>query len=399
MNAFQRPVILTVIPTFLPGFKAGGPIRTLTNLIDHLGDEFDFRIITSDRDFGDQAPYPDIEPDVWIKRAQSQVMYLSRDRLTFGALNAALASQTYDALYLNSFFAPLTIKTLLLRRLGKISNRPLILAPRGEFSPGALQIKWPKKRLFLHATGPAGFYRHLIWQASSQFDAGDIRKTIGRFHLDSDPTILVAPNLPPRLSPPQTHESPAKSAGAVRILFLSRIARMKNLDYALSRLAEITGQVIFDIYGPLEDAAYWATCQQIIEQLPATVQVAYRGPVPADQVHNIFAAYHALLLPTRGENFGHVILEALSAGRPAIISDRTPWRDLAQNRAGWDLPLEQPDAFRRALQQIIGMNQTEWLAWSKGARKVAEGFIHDPAIIEANRQLFLTALSRKKSEL
>ena len=399
VNAPQRPVILTVAPTFLPGFKAGGPIRTLTNLVDQLGNEFDFRIVTSDRDFGDETPYPDIEPNVWNNREHSRVMYLSKDRQKVGGLKTVLAGQEYDILYLNSFFAPFTIKTLLLRRLGKIPNRPTIVAPRGEFSPGALQIKWPKKRVFLHAAGLTGLYRDVIWQASSEFDAKDIDTNIARFHLDREPTILVAPNLPPGLPISQNHEPPAKSPGAARILFLSRIARMKNLDYALSRLRDVTGRVSFDIYGPIEDAAYWRTCQQIIDGLPQNVQVTYRGPAPADQVREIFVAYHALLLPTRGENFGHVILEAISSGCPAIISDRTPWRNLAAKQAGWDLPLERPQAFVEAIQQVIDMNQTEWNAWSDGAKRVAETFIHDPATIEASRQLFYTALAQNKSEL
>ncbi len=384
--------------TFLPGFKAGGPIRTLANLIVHLDDEFDFRIVTSDRDFGDETPYPDIKPNVWINRGHSRVMYLSKARQKVGGLKTVLAGQEYDILYLNSFFAPITIKTLLLRRLGKIPNRPTIVAPRGEFSPGALQIKWPKKRLFLYAAGLTGLYRNVIWQASSEFDTGDISKNIGRFHLDRDPTILVAPNLPPGLPPSQNHETPAKSPGSARILFLSRIARMKNLDYALSQLGDITGQVTFDIYGPIEDVAYWQTCQQLIDQLPANIQVRYRGPAAADQVQAIFADYHALLLPTRGENFGHVILEALSSGCPVITSNRTPWRELAKNRAGWDLPLEQPQAFVEAIQQVIDMNQTEWSVWSDGAKQVAETFIHDPATIEASRQLFYTTLAQKRSE-
>jgi glycosyltransferase involved in cell wall biosynthesis len=395
----SEPVILTVAPTFLPGFKAGGPIRTLTNLIVHLGDEFDFRIVTSDRDLGDEAPYPDIEPNVWINRGHSRVMYLSKDRQKVGGLKTVLAEQEYDILYLNSFFASFTIKTLLLRRLGKIPNRPTIVAPRGEFSTSALQIKWPKKRIFLHAAGLTRLYRGVIWQASSEFDAKDIDTNIARFHLDREPTILVAPNLPPGLPPSQNHETPAKSPGSARILFLSRIARMKNLDYALSRLKDVTGRVTFDIYGPIEDAAYWQTCQQIIGGLPQNIQVTYRGPAPVDQVREIFAAYHALLLPTRGENFGHVILEALSSGCPVITSNRTPWRELAKNRAGWDLPLEQPETFVGAIQQVVDMDQDEWNHWSDGAKRVAETFIHDPATIEASRQLFYTALAQNKSEL
>lgn len=35
--------ILTLADYYLPGYKAGGPIRTLANMVDMLGDEFKFR--------------------------------------------------------------------------------------------------------------------------------------------------------------------------------------------------------------------------------------------------------------------------------------------------------------------------------------------------------------------
>ena len=56
------------------------------------------------------------------------------------------------------------------------------------------------------------------------------------------------------------------------------------------------------------------------------------------------------------DSFGHVILEALSAGLPVIISDQTPWRDLASKQTGWDLPLEQGDQFIAVLQECIDMS-------------------------------------------
>ena len=34
--------ILIFADYYLPGFKAGGPIKTLSNLVDQLGDEFHF---------------------------------------------------------------------------------------------------------------------------------------------------------------------------------------------------------------------------------------------------------------------------------------------------------------------------------------------------------------------
>ena len=58
--------ILIFIDWFLPAYKAGGPIRSIANLVDHLNGDFDFYIITGDRDLGDVKPIKDIFLNSWI---------------------------------------------------------------------------------------------------------------------------------------------------------------------------------------------------------------------------------------------------------------------------------------------------------------------------------------------
>ena len=55
--------ILTFIGWYLPGYRGGGPTRTLANMVDRLGDEFEFKIVTSDRDSKDTKSYPCIMVD------------------------------------------------------------------------------------------------------------------------------------------------------------------------------------------------------------------------------------------------------------------------------------------------------------------------------------------------
>ena len=67
---------------------------------------------------------------------------------------------------------------------------------------------------------------------------------------------------------------------------------------------------------------------KLIAGLPSNVRVAYGGVVAPDEVTAVLRRHHLFFLPTHSENFGHVIVEALAAGRPALVSDRTPWTDL-----------------------------------------------------------------------
>jgi glycosyltransferase involved in cell wall biosynthesis len=387
--------ILVVIDHYLPGYKAGGPIRSVANMVEWLGDEFQFRIVTSDRDLGDRQPYPHLKQEGWQPVGRAQVLYLAPREKRFVAWYRLLNALDYDVLYLNSYFSRLSIKTMFLRRLGWIPQRPVVLAPRGEFSPGALSLKGLKKGVYVRLVKCLGLYNDVTWQASSNYEKEQILSIFGYTDAIGTAPDPVAPNLVPKRAYPETSEDrPLKEAGAARIVFLSRISRKKNLDVALDLLSRATGKVQFDIYGPVEDEPYWKECQVLLDRLPSNVQASFKGIAPPDRTIEIFSQYHLFLFPTRGENFGHVIWEALWAGCPVLTSDQTPWRDLARENAGWDIPLSELELFRRALDEMIAMDERAFEEWSRAAQKRARAFADDPARIQANRQLFRNALAR-----
>jgi glycosyltransferase involved in cell wall biosynthesis len=376
--------ILLITDHYLPGYKAGGPIRTLANVTDALGDEFEFLVLTSDRDLSG-PPYPSIQHGMWQRVGKAQVLYLRPTERRWACWKRRLNALDFDVIYLNSCFSRLTIRTLVLRRLKLIPVKPIILAPRGEFSPGALALKKYKKKLYLALTKVLDFYKDIIWQASSAYERQDIEHVMrGKASV-----VVVAPNLVPVRA--RNPGIVSKDAGALKLVFLSRVSRKKNLDYALRLLPNLTGRVIFDIYGPLEDLAYWKECQSIIAQMPTSIEVTYRGEIMPEQVMDTFGNYHLFLFPTRGENFGHVISESLRAGCPVLISDTTPWRGLEEQRAGWIVPLSQPERFVAILENMLQMDDAAFKKHADHARCFGERAANDPAVIEANRTLFLTA--------
>ena len=80
-------------------------------------------------------------------------------------------------------------------------------------------------------------------------------------------------------------------------------------------------------------------------------------------------------LPTQGENFGHVIFEALSSGCVLLISDKTPWTDLKEKNAGWALPLNDNRPFADKLRQLCSMNEEQYNEKSKAAFQYAEDYL------------------------
>lgn len=384
----DRLRVLVSVPYYLPGFKAGGPIQTLKNMVERLGDEIEFSLLTADRDLGDAQPYPDVPIDQWHTLGKARVCYLSPKERRLTCWRRRLNELEYDVLYLNSFWHHDSRCALWLRRLGLAPRRPTIVAPRGEFSPGAYRLKALKKQAYLSLARWFGLCRDVLWHASTTREEEDIRSMIGR-----SVSVVCAVDLTPAGEYSNSLQR-AKLPGAATIALVGRVSRMKNVDYALRVLAEVHGDVEFRILGPREDREYDAECAALAERLPAGVRATMVGGVPPEDIGRELAAAHLMFLPTRGENFGHAIIEALRAGCPALVSDQTPWRDLERHGAGWVVPLDQPERFRAVVQQVIDMPEAEWRAWSNGARQFGERFACDPAHRQANLDLFLRAAGR-----
>lgn len=390
------PVILAFVNLYLPGFRGGGPARSLANLVERLGDEFDFRIVTTDRDCGDQRSYSGVTIDGWNRVGKARVFYASSNTLGWRGLRTLLRATPCDVLYLNSYFHPVfTLKPLLLQRLHQVARTPVVIAPRGEFSPGALAIKQARKRAFITLARGFGLYRGVRWQASTSDEARDIQRSLAvPASAVLEARNLVAPTpAPTALTRTADAESEGSHRPALRACFLSRVSEKKNLDFALRVLSQVKSQIDFDIYGPIEDATYWRRCQTMIAALPKNVSVHYRGPVEPAQVSTAIAAHDLFFVPTHGENFGHVFVEAWSAGVPVLVSNQTPWRDLKARGIGWDLPLGDESVFVRAIESASTWNAARVAAVRAACVAFGADQANDAAVLEANRRLFCDAMA------
>jgi glycosyltransferase involved in cell wall biosynthesis len=287
----------------------------------------------------------------------------------------------------------MTIAVLTLKKLGLISDTLVVLAPEGEFSPGALTLKVAKKQLYINAAKLLGLLAKVTWKSASESERGDIETILG-----TTPNIFIAPNLPPVTICDEYDQviRPAKTPGQARLVFLSRFMRKKNFNWLLENIRGVKGDLSIDICGPLEDADYWAETRRIAETLPPNINIEAKGPVPHDRVSATLADYHFFVLPTLGENFGHVFIEALAAGCPLIISDRTPWRQLKERSIGWDLPLEDPTAWVDTLNACVAMNGPDYAKLSQNARDFAVAWLSDPGLEASNRDVLRFAVHGPK---
>jgi glycosyltransferase involved in cell wall biosynthesis len=384
VNVSQKKKILIFVDWYLPGYKAGGPIRSIANMYSQLKNDYDFRIVTSDIDLHEKAPYPNIKSDQWTKGPDGcDVLYLSREKRNYKEIVKILKEERADFIYLNSVFSKVYTLYPLLARKRHFPVRKVILAPRGMLGEGALQIKAAKKKVFLAWMKITGLCSTIRWHASSEAEEAEVKKIFGK-----NASTKVALNLSEGREIKPIRK--IKKKGEMKIAFLSRISFKKNLEGTLQLLAKTPAQhqIQFDIFGPIEDAAYWSKCEAIIKTMPEHVKVNYKGAIANSKVTETLKNYHFSILLTFNENFGHSIIESMAAGCPVMISDQTPWRDLEKNSAGWDLALSDENKILQVLNQAAEMDEDTFDTWNQSAQKFAAQIIFHPQSIQQHKELF-----------
>lgn len=369
--------VLIVIGTYLPGYNAGGPVRSIKNLVDFLGNEFEFRILTMDRDLGDKKPYPDIVAGQWNTVQGAKVYYVKPGGFTRQAILNAVEGMDY--IYVCGCFNDYARQVLWMNKSNELKI-PVIVASMGLFSPGAFHIKKMKKTVYMKTLKMLGMLKNITWSATSEGEVQEIKNVVGEKAICNIATDLPRKN--------ELNFIPlTKASGEIKIIFMSRISIEKNLAYALDIIKAIKGKVIFDIYGPIQDEMYWKKCIEKIQDLPENIVCRYQGIAHTDEVERIFSNYHIMLFPTRGENYGHVIIEAMSAGCVPVISDKTPWKGLDARRAGFVVELNELDIFKDVVQKITDMG-TEYEKYRAGSYRFAEELNHSEENLQMYRNIF-----------
>jgi glycosyltransferase involved in cell wall biosynthesis len=388
-----RPRILIFCDFYLPGFKSGGGMWSVANLVERFADRYDFHIVTRNYDSkGDRRIYTTVRTNEWNDVGPARVFYFGKGSLTLGKTAQLVGDVGPDAVYLNSAVSLPVRQFLRARRRGGFSSVPVILAPCGEMSEGALSIKPFKKKFFLRLALALGLYRDVIWKASFDAEANEVRRVIG-----ASAEIMVAADLAPKAILPDFNESwkREKKPGEAFFAFFSRVAPKKNLKHLLDCLTRIkVGDVTLDIIGPIEDTQYWADCKAVIDALPKNVTVTLAGSFrdQRDALRRL-ANSHFFAMPTLNENFGYVFVEALAAGCPLLISDRTAWTDIEEKGVGWGVPLEDKDAYVDRINTCLAMTDSDYKTMSRKSRAYAEEWLALDKTEAANADVLRHALS------
>ena len=341
--------------------RAAGPFVSLRNMIDALASVFEFRVVSR----------------TLLQKESKGLLQALRE----------LASGKFDLVYLNSFHdVQYTIPLLVLRRLGFFRCYPFLIACRGEFSAQARKVKPRRKRLYRAILAKTGMLNRVSFHFTSEAEERDFVDVMG-----SASDRYVAANI--TSMPLFSCYEDARTVGC-RLAFVGRVSPIKNLDIAIRALNYVSAPVTLHIYGFVESEDYLVRCLAGLDRSRTHIRVAYEGELAPEAVHAVWQTADLLFLPSRSENFGHAIFEALSHGVPALIGDNTPWRDLEVREAGFDLSVDDEMAFARKIDAFAALDAAARHRFRLGARRCAQAWVDEAAAVDTTRRMFEAVLCK-----
>ncbi len=205
-----------------------------------------------------------------------------------------------------------------------------MISPRGTLSRASLRFSKWKKQTMWHLLRAKTVRRADCLHATADLEFREIREAGLR-----NPVAII-PNgvdLPPM---PSTEVRKPSDDGRRRMLFLARIHAKKGVDVLLRAWQRVQREFPdweLQIAGP-DDHGYLPRMRKLAQSLRLD-RASFLGPVYGEAKAALLHQADAYVLPTKSENFGLTVAEALAHGLPAIVTDGAPWSGLETERCGW----------------------------------------------------------------
>lgn len=261
-------------------------------------------------------------------------------------------------------------------RAARAAALPFVVSPRGMLSEAALCFSATRKRLMWHGVQGALLRKAACLHATSQAEYEEFRR-LGL----SNPVAIIGNgiDLPQELA---EHDGNKEHY----VLSLGRLHPKKGLDRLIRAWAGIEARAEgwrLRVVGPSE-RGYGAELAALAAQLGCS-KVTIEGEVTGARKWQVYRDAGLFVLPTRNENFGLSVAEALSCGVPVIATRNAPWQGLVNEACGWwidDDGQQLAQTLTRAMslsdgtRRAMGLRGRTWMArdfaWPAIAQRMAE---------------------------
>jgi len=349
--------VLHVIPSYEPAWAFGGTVTATSYLCRALAQKgIDVTVYTTDAD--GKGGYLDVPLNEPVDLGGVKVWYFHCD---FGVKKAFYSRglskklkeslEDFDLIHTSAVWQFIQ---LAVSKVCKYYRVPYIVSAHGSFKEWPWQQNKIRKRIYWYLFGK----RTMNDVAAVHFATELERKA-------SISTVPLLSNIPSYVVP---NGIPFNEKGRVQnkrqflniypkefiILFLGRIHKAKGIDFVLKALSLIENENFrFLIVGPEEDKAYSNYLKKLSNKLEIKEKIIWYGPVHKAETGSFYSSSSLMVLTSNSENFGMVIIEAMSYGLPVLISKNTGiWQDVVANNAGVAVDLNE-NSIAKEIEKLV----------------------------------------------
>lgn len=333
--------LLMIAAGYKPSWIYGGPTISVSSLSEALAAEgVDVTVMTTNANGKDDFDYP----NGYTRMVEGvKVIYFRRwigDPVSVSPMHtwALLRSiRKYDLVHINGWWNWVAMMTLV---ICKMTRTPHVLTTRGALSEYTFQTRRTSLlKKIMHRIFFKRMLSHTFLHVTSEEEASRFRKAL------PGARVVVLPNII-HLYP--WTKSTSGSSDHLNLVFLGRIDPVKNLELLVQSLNRVSFPYQLILIGDGEPGYV----KRILNLSTAPKQIVQLGPVYDHRKYQYLSDADLLVLVSHSENFGNVVIEAMSQGTPVLLSRQvglSAW--VRKNQLGWVIEPEVASCIQ-ALEEI-----------------------------------------------
>ena len=244
---------------------------------------------------------------------------INNDGISQKKLDTIFLIKNFDIIHFFGVWTLFHIKIILLALLFK---KKIIITPMGCFDEWSLSQKKIKKKIALY------FYQIFLLNRVDVIHITSDQEKVNLQKICNNKNIIMIPHG----TDPVVIESKKFFQGTKKkAIFFSRLHKKKGIEELVDSWLNIkNNDWELHIYG----FDYDGYNELLKKKIKNNKSISIFGPILSKN-YELFKKYDFMILPSRSENFGFVVLEAMQCGLPVLTTNGTPWHIIEKDNAGW----------------------------------------------------------------